>query len=443
MGNMNRRNFLKAIGAGVTVAGLGGSKVFVESAYAAPIAGRKVVNIFLNGGCDMFLVLQPTGFGSIMDQLRVNRPTLAQPLRNNGNPAVEYQRLALNGTNYTLHDRMTEFQMLYNRSPNRECAFVLKAGITVGNTGSHEEAQKDHQTGVVNGIDVDNRGWIQKVAESGGFPDSLSVVDLTGGGLATGATAKNATFRPLSARNLAEYGFRSEISQGSGGDNGFRINTALSVIAQQGSNPNEAIFKSNWSQLSATVAQVQAAYSAEIGALTGGFAFPNTSIGRQLRDIFISFRRLPTRIGYAEVGGYDRHDFADPQGQAPNARTYMSAYLQELNAAVAAFRLNCERVNIWQDMMIIINTEFGRTNRENSTLGLDHADASLAILVGGAIRGGIYGQDFTVAELTSNQNGVDAQIKIRDIYCDLIQGLSLNPATVFPGFQRSPLNLVL
>jgi uncharacterized protein (DUF1501 family) len=33
-------------------------------------------------------------------------------------------------------------------------------------------------------------------------------------------------------------------------------------------------------------------------------------------------------------------------------------------------------------------TEFGRTARENGTLGTDHGHASLALLVGGAINGG-------------------------------------------------------
>ncbi len=42
-----------------------------------------------------------------------------------------------------------------------------------------------------------------------------------------------------------------------------------------------------------------------------------------------------------------------------------------------------------------------------------------------------------------DQNAIPAQIKIRDIYCDLIQGLSLNPPTVFPGFQRNSLSLTL
>jgi len=439
---MNRRNFIRAIGAGVTVAGLGGSKLFVENAYAAPFVGPHLVQIFLNGGCDIFRVLEPTGFSSVMDQLRINRPTLSAPLVNNATPAVPFARLALNGSNYTLHDRLTELQRLYNL-PTRQCAFILKSGITIASTGSHEEAQKDQQTGVVSGADIDESGWIQKIAQTNGFADSMNVIDVTGGNLATGATAKIATFRPISVTDFSNFGFRGEIGQASAGDNGFRINTALNVIARTSAGGTKELIKDNWAAVSNTVSQVQQAFTAESANLTGTNAFPNSRLGRQLRDIFVGFRQLPSRIGYAEVGGYDVHEMADPIIQNPNARQGMSSVLQELNAAVLMFRLNCERAGIWNNMMIVINTEFGRTNRENSTLGLDHADASLAIVLGGGIRGGIYGQDFTVAELSSNQNGIDAQVKIRDVYCDLIQGLGLNSAAVFPGFQRTSLGLVI
>jgi uncharacterized protein (DUF1501 family) len=43
---------------------------------------------------------------------------------------------------------------------------------------------------------------------------------------------------------------------------------------------------------------------------------------------------------------------------------------------------------VWQDTAIVIATEFGRTARINGTVGTDHGTATVAFLVGGAIKGG-------------------------------------------------------
>jgi len=448
MGKVSRRGFLKIISAGATASSLGVSRLFLKDASAAPIAGRKVVNIFLNGGCDMFIPVQPTGFGSVMDQLRINRPTLGMPLLNN--VGAPFTRLALNGSNYTLHDQMTEFQTLFNRSP-RECAILLKGGILTNNTGSHEEAQRDHQTGVDNGNAVDNTGWIQKIMEANGVNDGFRVVDLTGGGIATGATVLSGQFRPTALNSLADFGYRAELGTTITGEYGFRMATAQSIISTaSGAGATASVIKQNWAQLNQTVAAVGTAFSSGCGSYNSGAGtcsalttqFPNTGIGRQLRDIYLSFLQLPAQFGYAETGGYDVHEYSDPQGQVPGARTAMSARLRDLNSALNVFRRNCEAAGIWDDMIIVINSEFGRTNRENVTVGLDHADASMVFLLGGAVAGGVYGQDFTVAELQRPQNAVGAQIKIRDVYCDIIEGLSMSSAATFPGFTRTPLGII-
>ncbi len=448
MSKVSRRGFLKIVSAGATASTLGMSRLFLRDASAAPIAGRKVVNVFLNGGCDMFIPVQPTGFGSVMSQLLTNRPTIGAPLLNN--VGAPFTRLSLNGSNYTLHDQMTEFQTLFNRSPS-ECAILLKGGIVTNNTGSHEEAQKDHQTGVDSGNTVDDTGWIQKIMEANAISDSYRVIDLTGGGIATGATVQSAQFRPTALNSLADFGYRAELGTTSTGEYGFRMATAQSIISSaNGTGALPAAIKQNWAQLNQTVAAVGTAFTTGCGTYNSNNGtcslltaqFPNTGIGRQLRDIYISFRQLPTQFGYAETGGYDVHENSDPQGQNPNARMGMSARLRDLNLALNAFRLNCENAGIWSDMIIVINSEFGRTNYENVTKGLDHADASIVFLLGGAVAGGMYGQDFTVAELQRPQNGIDAQIKIRDVYCDIIQGLSLNPSAVFPGFTRTPLGII-
>ena len=42
----------------------------------------------------------------------------------------------------------------------------------------------------------------------------------------------------------------------------------------------------------------------------------------------------------------------------------------------------------WSNTLVIVATEFGRTAHPNGTGGTDHGEASLAMLVGGAVSGG-------------------------------------------------------
>ena len=42
----------------------------------------------------------------------------------------------------------------------------------------------------------------------------------------------------------------------------------------------------------------------------------------------------------------------------------------------------------WHETMVALITEFGRTARINGTAGTDHGTATVALLVGGALKGG-------------------------------------------------------
>jgi uncharacterized protein (DUF1501 family) len=83
------------------------------------------------------------------------------------------------------------------------------------------------------------------------------------------------------------------------------------------------------------------------------------------------------RIAMIETEGWDTH-FA----QAPR----LAAQLKALDAMIAAMRDAMEPV--WKKTAILVATEFGRTAAVNGTGGTDHGTASMAMLVGGAVKGG-------------------------------------------------------
>src|SRR3954467_11343369 len=86
------------------------------------------------------------------------------------------------------------------------------------------------------------------------------------------------------------------------------------------------------------------------------------------------------RIGALAFDGWDTHA---AEG-ASNGR--LANLLAALDGAIAAIEL--EMKEAWRETVTVVITEFGRTARINGTDGTDHGTATVALLAGGAIKGG-------------------------------------------------------
>jgi uncharacterized protein (DUF1501 family) len=86
------------------------------------------------------------------------------------------------------------------------------------------------------------------------------------------------------------------------------------------------------------------------------------------------------RIGALAFDGWDTHA---AEG-ATNGRLAM--LLAALDGAIAA--IETETKDAWGETVVAVITEFGRTARINGTDGTDHGTATVALLAGGALRGG-------------------------------------------------------
>lgn len=83
------------------------------------------------------------------------------------------------------------------------------------------------------------------------------------------------------------------------------------------------------------------------------------------------------RVAVIELGGWDTHS-----GQAGRLNTQ----LKQLDALVAALHNGLGPV--WADTVVVAATEFGRTAAPNGTGGTDHGTGGVALVVGGAVKGG-------------------------------------------------------
>ena len=86
------------------------------------------------------------------------------------------------------------------------------------------------------------------------------------------------------------------------------------------------------------------------------------------------------RVGALALDGWDTHF------NEGIARGQLAQLLDALDGALAAAKQNMGPA--WRETVIVLVTEFGRTARINGSLGTDHGTATVALLVGGALKGG-------------------------------------------------------
>jgi len=93
----------------------------------------------------------------------------------------------------------------------------------------------------------------------------------------------------------------------------------------------------------------------------------------------------------------------------------------------------------WRDTVVVVATEFGRTARINGTEGTDHGTGTIALLAGGAVKGGRVMSDWPTLKPASLYEGrdlrptTDLRAVIKGVLADHL-GLSERALaeTVFP-----------
>ena len=93
--------------------------------------------------------------------------------------------------------------------------------------------------------------------------------------------------------------------------------------------------------------------------------------------------------------GFDTHT-----GQMTEHSALLSKFDQSLKQLVSSLK----SLGIWQDAAIWVYSEFGRRPHENGGGGTDHGTAGPAFLLGGSVRGGVYGQRADLGDLDENGN---------------------------------------
>lgn len=111
------------------------------------------------------------------------------------------------------------------------------------------------------------------------------------------------------------------------------------------------------------------------------------------------------------LGGFDTH-----QAQA----AAHAGLLRQLAEGLVALRAGLSEVGRWQDTLVLTYSEFGRRPRENQSGGTDHGTAAAHLVLGGRVRGGLYGAAPDLARLDGNGN-LPFAVDFRALYAGVLE----------------------
>ncbi len=144
--------------------------------------------------------------------------------------------------------------------------------------------------------------------------------------------------------------------------------------------------------------------------------------------------RADTRLQFAvlELGGWDTHARQGAaQGQLANRLAPLAVGLAQLAQALGP---------VWDDCVVTVLSEFGRTVRENGNAGTDHGHGNAAWLLGGRVAGGRVLGDWPTLDAAARHQGRDLAITtdLRALLAGVAaRHLGLRDAAldaVFPGY---------
>ena len=139
--------------------------------------------------------------------------------------------------------------------------------------------------------------------------------------------------------------------------------------------------------------------------------FPRNAFGNQVRT---AAQLVASNAGLATIrltlSGFDTH--AGQLGTHANLLTALSEGISALKSALI-------ELDRWDSTLVMTYAEFGRRPKENQSGGTDHGTAAAHLVIGGKVRGGLYGQAPELNRLDGNGN-LPFAVDFRSMYATVI-----------------------
>ena len=370
---MNRRDFLKY--AGLVSASTAVPLLAPEMLFAAngQRQNKIVVLVELKGGNDGFNTLVP-----FKDELYYSyRPTIG---------IQERHVLKLNNE-FGMHPRMKALMPLWNKG---NLAWVQGVGYPQP-VLSHFRSM-DIWNSASNANQVIEAGWLSRVLPN--FKQGLHGVALNKG---------QAELGPLYSSNLNAVTMQNPKTF---------LNQIRRIENVQPSRLNPAIAHISQTQHQLFGVGEQLANKMGNRPARSGVRFSKGVFGHSLESVAeMIISGIDSPVYKVTQDGFDTH--SGQRGAQDNA-------LFQVAGGLASFQQAMERADLWNNVLVVTYSEFGRRAKENRGAGTDHGTASAHMVMGGRVRGGVYGTHPDLSRLDQNGN-VAHTTDFRAMYATIAQ----------------------
>jgi uncharacterized protein (DUF1501 family) len=177
---------------------------------------------------------------------------------------------------------------------------------------------------------------------------------------------------------------------------------------------------------------------AQASQYTPTVVYPNNGFASSLRTVAGAIvRGIGSRVYWTTTGGYDTH--AEQGGGGGGAYATLRGTLGD---GLWAFYSDIRNQGLAADTTIIVFSEFSRRVSENGSAGTDHGAAGVMMVLGGAVRGGLYGTAPQLSPghptLENNSGDVHFETDFRSVYARILDNwLGVNSVSILNGDFRA------
>jgi uncharacterized protein (DUF1501 family) len=395
---INRREFVRGGVAAFTV-GFAAPAFLSDLARAQGQGRRNLVVLYLSGGNDHLSTLIPY----TDQQYYARRPGLAIP-------AASVLPIGSDtaGNALGLNPQLGGLRSIFNSG---RLAIVQRTGYP-NSSRSHFQGTDIWSTG--DPASPQGTGWLGRYLDT--LPSPIDPLTAWSTVRETPRTLLARTVGVPSIPNVQAYAFASPNAGAEAGyarQSATRISSHLPV-----DQPHLAFVNATAQGAFATLDRV-----AQVATYVPTVTYPNNGLGLALRTVAGAMvRGVGTRAFWVQTGGFDTH-----AGQNTNvANGSYVRLMATLDGALSAFYADLVNHRLLNDTLLLQFSEFGRRIDENGSQGTDHGAAGLMMVMGGAVRGGIYGTAARLQPTPDNEglenSGRDVrhQTDFRSVYATVI-----------------------
>jgi uncharacterized protein (DUF1501 family) len=410
---ISRRVFIRN-GVATVTAGLAAPSFLSRIAEVQGAGTRNLVVVYLGGGNDSLNTLvsyQDAAYYS-------RRPTIAVP-------AGQVLQVGTDGAAHALglHPRLGGLLNVFNQG---RLALVQRAGYE-NSSRSHFEA--GDIWGTANPQSFSGSGWLGRYLDTLPRPlDALAAWNTT-------AETPRALLSALSGvpaiANAGSYTYASP----NRGSAALQERAAAQAMATNPASGRPHLAYVNSTSLGAIQTLDRVAL---VTSYTPSVVYPNEGFAQSLRTVAGAIvKGVGSRVFWVTTGGYDTHS-----GQGGGGGGAYANLMGTLGDGLGAFYNDIRNQGLASDTTVIVYSEFSRRISENGSQGTDHGAAGLMMVLGGSVRGGLYGTAPTLSPghptLENSSGDVHYETDFRSVYAKLLDSwLGVNSVPILGGDFRA------